>query len=131
VNGAPMGFNRPSGHGQSEPEASGVTRSGFVEPVEAVKHSLLGIVGDPGPLIRDGELYKSIRSYVSSNDTQRDLNAWSPVTETPEHLIANICFMRPDTCLQRLMLTHSIPTILEITLSALNPQAQPYRRPTS
>jgi len=53
-----MSFNCPFGYGQSEPEAAGVARTGFVQSVEAVKHSLLGSLGNPWPLILDGEFHK-------------------------------------------------------------------------
>ncbi len=53
-----MNFNCPFGYGQSETEAARITRTGFVQTVEAVEHSLLGVLGNPGALIPDGKFHK-------------------------------------------------------------------------
>src|SRR5580700_12034677 len=72
-----MSLNCPFGYGQSEPETARVTGTGFIQPVEAVKYSLLGNLGNPRPFILDGEFHKLRRPRVRSGKIQRYLNATS------------------------------------------------------
>src|SRR5579859_911000 len=70
-----MCLNCPFGYGQSQAEAAQLTRTRLVQPVEAVKHSRLGTVGNPGPFILNGEFCKLCRPGFRSDNMQRNMNA--------------------------------------------------------